>query len=427
MSTEQSELAKRLQLTETAFGKETKTDAELRGVDKLLSFVAKGEQQKAEEMLSKDPRLAVRAGNVTDAAGRRFENITALQYAMWAFNSGMSTMIQKHMTRDEIKFQFAVSAIRDWVKDHGLCNKALSENLASEELAQWKKFAIEFGGVEMLKEITSRGEIEQFLGHVARGEQDEAEGMLQKNKALALCSGKLSELSGREFRNITAVQYAVWALDWHMWTMLRKYLPDAAARAQLEVSESGEWLKEHGEFFDLKPLIEAYDQTIKEKSDRETSRPYGDHSAFSITACRQLGNLQRLLPAHVVNEYCDPENTFVSDTDVSDIDFQNAKLLRKRSVYYRDPTGKIPFWGSGDWYNLQHPKSNLKDMFVYTSEKYYNEIAEEVHAKAYAMCPDVKTLKFEVAALRALRDTRIEQREALMAELKPQGTMAPKK
>ena len=58
----------------------------------------------------------------------------------------------------------------------------------------------------------------EFLAHVVKGEQRQAEEMLKKNRYLALASGTVTDHADRSFNNITGFQYAVWALDWHMCT-----------------------------------------------------------------------------------------------------------------------------------------------------------------------------------------------------------------
>ena len=58
--------------------------------------------------------------------------------------------------------------------------------------------------------------LNQLLQSVAEGEQDKAEEFIQKNKNLLLYPGTVKDLSGREFKQITAFQYALWALDWHI-------------------------------------------------------------------------------------------------------------------------------------------------------------------------------------------------------------------
>ena len=76
--------------------------------------------------------------------------------------------------------------------------------------------------------------VSEFLMYVVTGEQDKAERLLKESKSLALQRGNIKDLSGRTFIDITGFQYALWALDWHMWKMLLKYLPKENAAEQLE-------------------------------------------------------------------------------------------------------------------------------------------------------------------------------------------------
>jgi hypothetical protein len=75
------------------------------------------------------------------------------------------------------------------------------------------------------KSVVNQKKIHELLRLVVEGEQDQAEAMIKKDKNLLLAAGRIIDLSGREFERITAFQYALWALDWHMWTMIQKYLP----------------------------------------------------------------------------------------------------------------------------------------------------------------------------------------------------------
>ena len=87
--------------------------------------------------------------------------------------------------------------------------------------------------------------LNQLLQYVAEGEQDKAEKMLKGKSGGLLGWGEIKanpdllshrstvkDLSGREFKQITAFQYALWAMDWHMWTMIQKYLPQEAQAQQ---------------------------------------------------------------------------------------------------------------------------------------------------------------------------------------------------
>src|SRR3990167_6393273 len=100
----------------------------------------------------------------------------------------------------------------------------------------------------------------RLLNHVALGEQDEAEKILKTRPDLLLFKGNLQDHAGRDFTHITAFQYALWALDWHMWKMILKYLPRDEAAKQLQELETNSTA--HGTHFDLNPLITALNNYI---------------------------------------------------------------------------------------------------------------------------------------------------------------------
>ena len=97
--------------------------------------------------------------------------------------------------------------------------------------------------------------MQQLLQYVAEGEQDKAEALIQTDKNLLLHAGTVRDLSGREFKQITAFQYALWAMDWHMWTMIQKYLPQAAQAEQFQALETKGTA--YGKHFSLQGLTGA--------------------------------------------------------------------------------------------------------------------------------------------------------------------------
>ena len=116
----------------------------------------------------------------------------------------------------------------------------------------------------LIKPVDAKA-LEQLLRFVAEGEQDKAEALIQKDKNLLLQAGTVTDLSGREFKGITAFQYALWAMDWHMWTMIQKYLPQEAQAQQFEALESKGTA--YGKHFSLQPLTEAL-QTYMDNAEK---------------------------------------------------------------------------------------------------------------------------------------------------------------
>lgn len=151
---------------------------------------------------------------------------------------------------------------------------------------------------------------QDFLNHVAAGRQDEAEAMLKKDPRLALFSGTVTDHANRTFRNITGFQYAVWSLDWHMWRMIKKYLPPEEARLQAESFATGSWVKEHGEHANWYKLIENYQTLIDNFSGWYYNGGINSWEKINDHLIHQIGSAQSQLPMHVIQEYCQPSRQF---------------------------------------------------------------------------------------------------------------------
>lgn len=142
----------------------------------------------------------------------------------------------------------------------------------------------------------------RLLQHVVFGEQEQAEKMLKSNPALLLYKGNVTDYSLRTFNGITAFQYALWALDRHMWTMLLKYLPREEATKQLHdhIHNQTSYKDSHGGSYDFAPLINALKAYLN-----------GFHNQIENEHRSEMINrAQRLVPVHVVNEYCRNDRSF---------------------------------------------------------------------------------------------------------------------
>jgi hypothetical protein len=64
---------------------------------KLLQHVARGQQDQAEAMLKDNPGLLFKKGAVTDYSNSEFTDISALQYAAWAYDTHMLKMLLKYV------------------------------------------------------------------------------------------------------------------------------------------------------------------------------------------------------------------------------------------------------------------------------------------------------------------------------------------
>lgn len=172
----------------------------------------------------------------------------------------------------------------------------------------------------------------RLLQHVAYGEQEQAEAILQRYPSLLLVKGNVTDYSFRHFKNITAFQYALWALDQHMWTMLLKYLPKGYAAEQFsELEEKG---TDYGKHYDFSSLISAL-EIYKKK--------YGPKYEDSVDCwIKVVGSAQRNVPAHVANEYCYPNRNILTLPS-----FTEAYLPRQLYIGYNYNlyyTGVPTYW-----------------------------------------------------------------------------------
>ncbi len=256
-------------------------------------------------------------------------------------------------------------------------------------------------------------EVKEFLRFVAEGEQDKAEAMLQKNPALALVSEDVTDLSKRTFTNITAFQYAVWALDWHMWTMIRKYLPDDEAKKQAEGFETGSWVRQHGLHAQhlLNNLVEAlrcanalYNAGIKA------------HSAGNAAWIQQVGGAQCLLPAHVVNEYCHPRRSFEPCPD-----FKDTSVLSRTRKSDAKPTK--------EWFTGLYNDGSLGEKYAYIRAAREESIARRGMGDGllWERYPAwTHLLSADAFAVATLSSTRMAQREKLITEVRARNVQRSK-
>jgi hypothetical protein len=224
-------------------------------------------------------------------------------------------------------------------------------------------------------------EVEKLLGLVAEGEQDKAEAMLKANPSLALAKGRVRDLSKRRFEAITALQYATWALDRHMWTMLLKYIPKEQAASQLR--ETGSWVKTHGIHAGmpggpLDKLCKAYDS-------------YAGSGYSAEHWQKQIGGAQLLLPAHVVNEYCRTDRSFSPCPK-----FDELILPRTQKI------------DEGEWFSAVYNGGKIGDKFACFRWSGTEARAISMHHASGA---------YDQSAVVQLTKTRVQELDVLLTQL----------
>ncbi|WP_238584432.1 F-box protein, partial [Legionella gratiana] len=128
---------------------------------------------------------------------------------------------------------------------------------------------------------------------------------------------KVRDLSGRTFENISGFEYAMWALDKHMWTKMLACLPKDKEGEEIKdkLREQYKQVKEVGVTYILNGVTQHYmpdpvtktehhfdfDNTILKELQKYVKKYDGNQWRTGV------GGAQRLLPIHVVDEYCSDE------------------------------------------------------------------------------------------------------------------------
>jgi hypothetical protein len=179
---------------------------------------------------------------------------------------------------------------------------------------------------------------------VAHGEEETVKQLIKLSPSFLralVTRTQVTDYSGRTFTDISPFQYSIWALDWHMWGMMLESLQNASSKDYAEadaireemLQQYKEVAETHGvdytlggevipaeHHFDLKPLINALDIYIK-------SLDSWDWMQLEDYWCKTVGQLHRLVPAHIAQQYCE-EKIFDGNKPFNSADFSRSLLLR---------------------------------------------------------------------------------------------------
>ncbi|CZI42213.1 TPA: F-box protein [Legionella pneumophila] len=162
-------------------------------------------------------------------------------------------------------------------------------------------------------------DVQKLLHHTVRGEHDAVQSMLKKDINLFFMKGRVTDCSGRTFENISAFEYTLWALDKYMWEKMLPCIPKTEKGKKIlaellfqydEVNTNGVTYKLHG-----KPIREKHfdfkNTLIKELQIQldllETPEDDKNWDVIDKQWREGVGAAQKLLPMHVVHEYCSDE------------------------------------------------------------------------------------------------------------------------
>ncbi|MGQ3890780.1 hypothetical protein [Legionella sp. CNM-4043-24] len=221
------------------------------------------------------------------------------------------------------------TAVTDVITGENPANKSLQQTVFSVLLNNMGLFnKNDIANLYPLKENLTNTLIE----HAAHGRQDEAKAILAKFPELLLETGAAIDIAGYQFTG-TAFQYAVWAMDTHMYTMMLDCLPQNEQGEEIRkgLLEQSEAQKEH---FNFQPLIKALQAYVDNFDAWDWPHRYAHW-------CKVVGGAQRDLPAHVRHEYCHPDRSFSPVPDFTE------KVLPRSLMFYNWVTSSWQNWDGG--------------------------------------------------------------------------------
>lgn len=168
-------------------------------------------------------------------------------------------------------------------------------------------------------------DVRKLLHHVVCGEYEAMQVLLQENETLIFKKDTITDPSGRTFENISPFEYALWALDKHMWTSMLQYIPKGSKIVENLLSQYNTistkgityTLKQNTiteKHFNFDTIINAFNEQVKLVRLKFASST--DWDVIDRQWVNEVGSAQILLPAHVIYEYCSSKH-FGKQTDFS--------------------------------------------------------------------------------------------------------------
>ncbi|STY31454.1 SidC homolog [Legionella wadsworthii] len=196
---------------------------------------------------------------------------------------------------------------------------------------------------------------------VVKGNQDQAEMILQKNPELLLARITIVDQSGRIFRNITVWEYTLWSLDVrYMASMMLQCLPHnkKGEEIRLALDKQFDEIETRGVTYELNGEIHQekhYDfAIINELTEYLNNFNRLEWEERDKSWCLKVGQAQRLVPAHVAQHYCDPEEplnpapTFKKEKFTRSLEFYNWKDEERRN-WFSDSGLGVTFAMNRSW------------------------------------------------------------------------------
>ncbi|MBA3537289.1 MAG: F-box protein [Tatlockia sp.] len=280
---------------------------------------------------------ALSAINLDHPTSEQVKELFERSKEAWFFNSIFGILTQFQEIMEKLNFSGRPKELKEEVGSWLPQKDVIALSLTSEE---------NYAFFESMRHTN------QLLMHVVHGEYDAVVALFKKNSHLLLHKGRVTDYSGRTFFYISGFQYALWALDKHMWTRMLDWLPlnETGAKIKAELYKQYQELKEKGVSYELngerhrENHFDFENTIIKELTTqiKQVNSKYWRISFMEIN--RQwregVGSAQKLLPMHVVYEYCskerfDPVPAFIDQPSL------NKQIIKYTNEDWFDPDSML--------------------------------------------------------------------------------------
>ncbi|MBA2648696.1 MAG: hypothetical protein H0U75_03690 [Legionella sp.] len=240
--------------------------------------------------------------------------------------------------------------------------------------------------------------VRKFLHYVVCANYDKVTELLTSNIDLIFESGFAIDPAKRTFESISGIKYALWSLDAHMWKTMINCIPKTdngldVLQNLLKIEESIETEEFFYSFngqrtkagfqFNFENIISA----MQDYQNATTGNGPFDYDHIFSEWVKNMGGAQRMLPMHMVNEFCCTIPLFPS------VDFTDKPYSVKPNYWFLPNLGMT--------------------YAIYTGQKEWNTPPTVIARGA----PRHDATAHDLAAIRALYTRRIEDRLELKSLL----------
>ncbi|QEY51317.1 F-box protein [Legionella longbeachae] len=264
-------------------------------------------------------------------------------------------------------------------------------------------------------------DVRKLLHHVVRGQHDAVQLILTDDISLMFKRGKVTDCSEREFENISSFEYALWALDKHMWAKMITCVPQNEESKRILEILIAQYNKVNTEGvtyrFNGKTITETHfdfeNTIIKElQTQVDSLNALGEKNWRAIDKQWKegVGGAQKRLPMHIVDEYCSNEPFYPVP--------KFASQPKSSKQFNNWATEKDENWFSVDSklsFDFAIYKGQLPDLGLFGDVRRVRG-APAVAFRFMRYCPS-----FDLDAMEALYEVRTQDLINLKSQLKEQA------